>query len=227
MRMALASALRATIAATLVASWGCSGFGTGNATNPGNTPDTAQQVNFRMVGNIGTPFLAIVSNTRSSWKIRGVVPLNIIIANGPLPNSMRIVATKLANDTRLLAVEAIAGFDVVEVASTFTNYGNLVANIGGTVKALAPAASPDVRFFVRNINNGIFDAVVEDLTKAYIFQSQSPTLILYDSPNGNSQDGRVDGIFNEVTGGPLALDLTFNGRRVTAGGGGTVSIKIN
>jgi hypothetical protein len=228
-RITIVSVLRAAIALASIATLGCNGFGTGNSTQPGRTPNTSQQINFRMVGNIGTPFLATISNKRSSWKIRGVVPLNIIIVNGPNPNSVRIVASKLANDTRLLSVEAISGFDVLELSSTFTNYGIVVANIGGTISALAPAASPDVRFFARNAGNGIFNAVVEDRTTAFVLQSQSPTLILFDSPNssGNPQSDRVDGIFNTVTGGPLALDLSFNGHVVSASGGGTVSIKVN
>ena len=220
------SALRAAIVLALAASLGCNGFGTGNATEPGSTPDTATQKNFRMVGNIGTPFLAIISDTHSSWEIRGVVPLNIIIVNGPSA-STRIVATKLANDTRLLGVEAISGFDVTDLSSTYTNYGNLVAKIGGAIKALAKRAYPDVRFFVRNPNNGVFNAVVEDQTNAYVLQSRSPTLILYDSPVGNPLNAHIDGIFSTVSGGPMAIDLSYNGHVVTAGGGGTVSIKIN
>jgi len=226
-RAASIGVLRAAVALTLLATIGCGGFGTGNATQPGSTPDQSAQIVFRMVGNIGTPFFATISNSRSSWQIRGVVPLSIIIANGPLPVSNRIVATKLTNDTRLLSVEIISGFDVAEISSTFTNYGVVVGGIGSRLEALAPPAKPDARFFVKNANNGIFNAVVEDKTKAYVLQSQSPTMILYDSPNNNSPSGRVDGIFTEVSGGPLALDLSFNGHVVTAAGGGTVSIKVN
>src|SRR4029077_12890064 len=128
----------------------CGGFGTGNATQPGNTPNTSTQIIFRMVGNIGTPFCATISNNRSSWQIRGVVPLNIIIANGPLPNSNRIVATKLTNDSRLLSIEVISGFGAAQIFSTFPNYGVKGGNIGARLDALAPAANPDVRFFIKN-----------------------------------------------------------------------------
>jgi len=223
----ISSIIRTAVALTIPATIGCGGFGTGNATQPGSTSVSSPQIVFRMVGNTGTPFFAVITNNRSSWQIRGVVPLNIIIANGPVPNSNRIVATKLTNDTRLLSIEVISGFGVAQISSTFTNYGVIVGNIGARLDALAPAANPDVRFFIKNVNNGDFNAVVEDETKAYVLQSQSPTMILYDSPNGNSLTGRVDGIFNVLSGGPLALDLSFNGHVVTAAGGGTVSIKIN
>ncbi len=229
---------RIIVAAAIATALGCNGFGTGNSTRPGSTPNTATQKDFRMVGNIGTPFLAIVSDCRSSWQIRGVVPLNIIIANAPSTNSQcpdgdsagryRILATKLANDSRMLSVEAIDAYNVANIASTYTNYGNLAANLGGAaLKSIGPPAYPDVRFFITNPGNGTFNAVVEDLTNAYILQSQSPTVILYDFPNGGSTTERVDGIFTTVSGGPMAIDLTFNGQLVTAGGGGTVSIKIH
>ncbi len=239
---------RTLLAIALIGLLGCNGFGTGNSTLPGSTPPNATQKNFRMVGNIGTPFFAVVSDCRSSWKVRGVVPLNIIVVNAPAPGqanlcsdasalgAYRIVATKLSNDSRLLSVEAISAYNVLELGSTYTNYGTLVANLndsgqpinkGVALKALAPPAFPDVRFFVTNPLNGIFNAVVEDVDTAYILQSQSPTLLLFDSPNGNSTTERVDGIFTTVSGGPMKINLSFNGHVVTAGGGGTVSIKVN
>jgi len=236
------------LALALSALLGCNGFGTGNSTEPGSTPPNASQKNFRMVGNIGTPFFAVVSDCRSSWKVRGVVPLNIIIVNAPAPGqpnlcsdpsangAFRIMATKLSNDSRLLSVEAISAYNVLELGSTYTNYGTLVANLndsgqpmntGTALKTLAPPAFPDVRFFVTNPLNGTFNAVVEDVDTAYVLQSQSPTLLLFDSPNGNSTTERVDGIFTTVSGGPMRINLSFNGHVVTAGGSGTVSIKVN
>jgi hypothetical protein len=204
---------------------GCSGFGTGNSTQPGSTPNVASQTSFRFVGNVGTPFVATVSDTRSSWRFNGVVPLNVIIANGQTAN--RIVATKLTNDTRLLSVEMIKGIGVDSVSSTFANYGLVVGSVGGELDALGPAANPDVRFYVKAPPNGVYNALVEDESNAFILQSAAPTIIFYDSPNGNSQSGRVDGLFTDVTGGSLSIDLTFNKAIVHAGGSGTVSIKIN
>jgi hypothetical protein len=221
------SILKGLICLALLALLGCNGFGSGNSTLPGSTPNLAAQVVFRMVGNLGTPFLATVADQRSSWQIHGVVPLNIIIANGNNPD--RIVATKLTNDTELLSVEVISGFAIATVSSTIANYGVVVAGINGKLKALPPPASPDVRFFVNGPARGIFNAIVEDQTTAFVLQSSAPCVILYDHPNNNSVTGRVDGIFNVVggAGGPLSIDLRFDNGFAHASGGGTQTVKIH
>jgi hypothetical protein len=187
----------------------------------------AAQTSFRMVGNLGTPFVATVSDQRSSWVVQGVVPLNVIIANGNFP--VRIAATKLTNDNSLLSIEVINGFGVSSLSSTFANYGTVVGSLNGTLKAFAPPASPDVRFYINGPANGIFNTVVEDLSVAFVLQSRAPCVILYDSPNNNSLTGRVDGIFNLVggAGGPLSIDLNFDGDLAQAGGSGTVIVKIH
>ena len=219
-------AAAALIALSLAALCGCNGFGSGNATQPGNTPNVAAQTSFRMVGNVGTPFVATVSDQRSSWEIRGVVPLNVIIANGNSP--ARVVATKLTNDTQLLSVEVISGFGVASISSTFANYGMVVGSVNGKLNALAPRASPDARFYINGPASAVFNATVEDESTAYVLQSRAPCVILYDSPNSNSLTGRVDGLFNLVSGGgTLSIDLSFDGNVVHAGGSGTVTIKIN
>lgn len=211
----------------LVTFSGCNGFGSGNSTLPGSTPDVAAQTSFRMVGNLGTPFVATVSDQRSSWVINGVVPLNVIIANGNFP--ARIVANKLTNDNALLSIEVINGFGVSSLSSTFANYGMVVGSLNGKLKAFAPPATPDVRFYINGPANGIFNAVVEDASTAFVLQSRAPCVILYDSPNNNSLTGHVDGIFNLVggAGGPLAIDLNFDGALAEGGGSGTVTVKIN
>lgn len=214
-------------ALALAALCGCNGFGSGNSTQPGSTPNVAAQTSFRMVGNIGTPFVATVSDQRSSWVIRGVVPLNVIIANGT--NPARIVATKLTNDDALLSIEVISGFGVASLSSTFSHYGMVVGSVNGTLISLAPPASPDVRFYVNGPADGVFNAVIEDATTAFVLQARAPSVILYDSPNNNSLTGHVDGILNLVggAGGPLSIDLNFDGALVQAGGSGTITIKIH
>ena len=210
----------------LAAVCGCNGFGSGNATQPGNTPNVAAQTSFRMVGNLGTPFVATVSDQRSSWVIQGVVPLNVLIANGNFP--ARIVATKLTNDNALLSIEVINGFSVATISSTFANYGMVVGSLNGKLNALAAPASPDVRFYINGPASGVFNATVEDSSTAYVLQSRAPCLILYDSPNNNSLTGHVDGIFNLVGGAEyLDIDLNFDGAIDTSGGSGTVTVKIN
>jgi hypothetical protein len=224
---------KAAITVALLAGLGCNGFGTGNSTQPGNTPPTSSQSSYRFLGNIGTPFVATVTDARSSWVINGVVPLTVLLVNVPLLNGQsgptRVIATKLTNDPRLLSVELINGFSVQQIASTNANYGLVVANFGARLNALAPPASPDVRFFVKGPATATFNATVEDLTVGYALQSRAPTIILYDMPNGGSQSDRVDGIFSIVQLiGPMSIDLSFNGRVVHAGGSaGTIAIKIN
>lgn len=218
----------------LTGTLGCNGFGTGNATLPGNTPATSAQIVYRVVGNLGTPFVATVSDTRSSWTLNGVVPLNILIVNVPSPGAgatgaTRVLATKLANDSTLLSVELINGFNVKVLSSTFAHYGSVVAGSNGKLDALAPAASPDVRYEIIGPANAIFNAVIEDETTSFALQSRVPTVILQDSPNGGSQTGRVDGIFNLVNHiGPFDIDLFFNGKLVAVGAGaGSVIVKAN
>jgi hypothetical protein len=218
-------AAMALIALSLMATLGCNGFGSGNATEPGSTPNVAAQTAFRMVGTIGTPFVGTISDQRSSWNIQGVVPLNVIIANGN--NPVRMVATKLTNNNAILSIQVIVGFAVATVSSTFSNYGMVVGSVNGTLKSFAAPAAPDARFYVNGPANGVFNATVEDETVAYVLQSRAPCVILFDSPNNNSSSGQVDGIFNDVSGGPLSINLSFNGHVVSAGGSGTVTVKIN
>jgi hypothetical protein len=219
--------LRALALLALAVVCGCNGFGSGNATQPGSTPDVNAQTSFRMVGNLGTPFIATVSDQRSSWVIQGVVPLNVLIANGNFP--ARIVATKLTNDNALLSIEVINGYSVATISSTFANYGMVVGSLNGKLRAFAAPASPDARFYINGPASGLFNAVVEDSTTAYVLQSRAPCVILYDSPDNNSLTAHVDGIFNLVggAGGPLDINLNFDGAIVTSGGSGTVTVKIN
>src|SRR6266849_2828614 len=95
----------------------CGGaFGTSDSTAPGNTPNIAGQVSFRVVGTLGTPFSLLISDADSSWQVQGVVPLSIVIINTKTP--VRMVATKLVNNSSLLSIEIISGFSVVQLSST-------------------------------------------------------------------------------------------------------------
>ena len=220
-------ARRAAMAGTLALLSGCGGaFGVGNTTNPGSTSNIPPQSSYRVVGDIGTPFVATVSDSRSSWVVHGTVPESIVIVNDAPAD--RIMVTKLANDSRLLSLEVIAGLTVTTLSSTTENYGSVVGQLTDQKPALtrfAPPASPDVRFFVRGPAIDLFDATIEDLQNSNILQARVPAVLLFDSPNGGSS-GRVDGIFNEVTFfGPLDVELIINGNVKQVFGGTTVSIK--
>ena len=226
---------KAMLALWLASVTGCGGgFGAGNATSPGSTPNISQQTSYRIVGTIGTPFVATLSNMRSSWVLSGVIPMSIVVVNDKPPD--RILVTKLSNDSNLLSVEIITGFDVQVLASTVDRYGVAVGAVpirrkGAPAQQLAafsPPANPDVRFYVNGPAVTVYDALIEDEVQGNVVQSRAPSVILFDSPNSNAA-GRVDGIFNEVNGfGPFSIDLVIdNVIAAVARGGSHATLKAN
>lgn len=211
---------------------GCGGgFGAGNATSPGSTPNISQQTSYRIVGTIGTPFVATLSNTRSSWVLSGAIPMSIVVVNDKLPD--RILVTKLSNDSNLLSVEIITGFNVKVLASTVDRYGVAVGAVplgqpAQQLIAFSPPADPDVRFYVNGPAVTVYDALIEDQVQGNVVQSRAPSVILFDSPNSNAA-GRVDGIFNEVNGfGPFSIDLVIDHAvAAVARGGISATLKAN
>jgi len=199
----------------------CGGaFGTSNATAPGNTPNIAAQVSFRVVGTLGTPFSLLISDADSSWQVRGVVPLSIVIINTKTP--VRMVATKLVNDSSLLSIEIISGFSVVQLSSTTAAFGVAVGSFGGKLSNFVAPASPDVRFFVKAPTGAVFNALIEDLSHGELVQTRTPALLLFDMPNSGNITKRVDGIFNLVNFfGPFDIDMIVGGSLVKVAAGGT------
>jgi len=198
------------------------GCNTGNTGSPGNTPNKPQQSSYRIVGDVGTPFRAIISDSRSSWQMSGTVPASIAIVNDDPPDRLQV--TKASNDGRLLSIQVIQGFTVGTLASTVSNFGTAVGSVGGTLPALANAASPDVRFFVKTPLVGVFNALIEDETNSYALESPIPAIILFDSPNGG-KSGRVDGVFQQPNfTGSFDVDLMINGQLVQTASGGSVAV---
>ena len=199
----------------------CGGaFGTSNSTRPGRTPNIAAQVSFRVVGTLGTPFSLLISDADSSWQVQGVVPLGIVIINTKTP--VRMVATKLVNNSSLLSIEIISGFSVTQVSSTTAAFGVAVGSFGGKLSNFAAPASPDVRFFVKGPTNSVFDALIEDLSAGEIVQMRAPALVLFDRPNNGDISKRVDGIFNQVNFfGSFDIDMIVGGSLVRVAAGGT------
>jgi hypothetical protein len=193
----------------------CGGaFGQANITSPGNTPPVPPETTFQIVGTIGTPFSAKISDARSSWTVNGVVPLTIIIVNNQLPG--RMVVTKLRNDSSLLSAEIVNGFTVEALASTTQPFGSAVVQSGSTVGPFPPAAFPDVRFFVKGPNTAVFNGLIEDIDTGFSIQARAPALFLFDSPNG-----RVSGNFSLISViGPFSISLTINGTLVDSATGG-------
>jgi len=217
---------RATVAAILcgLLMTSCGGFGSSNNTSPGNTPNISAQTSFRIVGRIGTPFSARISDSRSTWNILGVTPLSVVIVNNSPP--IRVSVNKLVSDNSLLSLEILNGFTVKQLASSTDNFGVSVGNFGGKVGNFAPLASPDVRFFVKGPNVELFDALVEDTRHGEIVEARAPALILFDSPAGGT-GGRVDATFSAVQFlGDFNIDLIYNGAVVrTALKGTSVTMK--
>ncbi len=199
----------------------CGGLGGTNTTKPGNTPNISAQTSFRIVGRIGTPFSARISDARSSWDIKGVVPLSIVIVNNAPP--IRVSVNKLVNDNSLISLEIINGFTVKQLASSTDNFGVAVGNFN-KVTAFAPPASPDVRFFVKGPAGELFDALIEDTAHGEIVEAHAPALLLFDSPAGGN-GGRVDGSFTAVQFlGGFSIDLIYNGVLVKSLSTGTSAI---
>lgn len=209
-------------AAAIVALGGCQ---TGNTGSPGNTPNIAPQSSYRVVGQIGTPFQAVVSDSRSSWQFAGSVPTSIVIVNDSPPD--RISVTKASNDARLLSLQVIQGLSVGTLDSTVSPFGTTVGNIGGTLASFAQPASPDVRYFINSPVSGLFNALIESANISSALESRVPAVILFDQPNGGGS-GRVDGVFEQPTfTGVLQVDLVVNGRLVqTASGGNPVTVNF-
>jgi len=82
------SALGAALAFSVAACNNQTGF----SGSVGNTPNGPALASYEILGTVGTPFTATVSDARSSWTLQGNVPLSIVICNNVLP--ARIIATK-------------------------------------------------------------------------------------------------------------------------------------
>jgi hypothetical protein len=202
----------------------CGGFGSSNNTAPGNTPDVSAQTSFRIVGRVGTPFSAKISDLHSSWDITGVVPLSIVIVNNKPP--VRVSVNKLVSDGSLISLEIINGFSVKQLASGTNNFAVAVGAFGHVSNFALPAV-PDVRFFVKGPTKELFDALIEDTTQGQVVETRPPALILFDSPAGGT-GGRVDGIFTAVGfNGSFNIDLIYNGVIAVSvpNGGTSVTIK--
>ncbi|MGA2409934.1 MAG: hypothetical protein ABSG46_06030 [Candidatus Binataceae bacterium] len=207
----------------------CNGFGTTNITSPGNTSNIPPQASFRVVGRIGTPFNLYISDARSSWIVKGVAPLNVVIVNEKPP--VRVIANKLVSDSSLLSVEILAGFTVRALTSSSDNFGlasDAFQQPGQHNLPYAPAASPDARFYVKGPATEVFNALIEDQKTSNLVETRVPAVIIYDSPNGGDSSGPVDGIFNPVTlTGKFDIDLVWNGVVVdSVSGTGSQTIKF-
>lgn len=171
----------------------------------GSTPNVAPLASYQILGTVGTSFNATVSDARSSWTFSGVVPLSVVIINDVLPAS--VVATKTASDNSLLSLEIVKGSHVSDLQSTTAPFGTVQVMTGGTLKSIPPPASPDLRIFDSGPLNEHYSALVEDQNIGFVINATSPTLILFDTPNG-----KVDAtFFGNQNFGAFTLNMTLNG----------------
>jgi len=197
----------------------------------GNTPNRPPLAAFRVLGQFGLQFSAVVSDADVSWNVSGAVPMNIIVINnesvaGCTCSPVRLIATKQSGGSEILSVQFTSGFAVREIGSTSDPYG--VVTIQNNTKTPGfspppPLANPDVRLFIRGAITERFSGLFEDSQTAFILDDRAPALFLFDHPDG-PVDASVTQIQNHL--GPLDIDLLLNGAVVEhAVGGPTVIIR--
>ena len=218
MRVLGASALVAVLAISVAS---CNNNQGGFSGSVGNTPNSPPLTSYVILGTVGTPFTATVSNARSSWTLQGTIPLSMIICNNVLP--ARIIATKTAANNNLMSVEILNGGHILQVAQTTAPFGIVSLQTGGSPLPIMPPANPDLRIFVSGPVATSFTALVEDIQTGFVLKVSAPALIFFDTPNG-----KVDGTFfqNGKNFGTFTINMTLNGVVVaTAKGGPNVTIR--
>ncbi len=123
----------------------------------GNTPNQPPLAAFRILGQPGLQFSAIVSDTTSSWKVAGAVPLNIVIVNNQTP--VRLIVTKQSGGNGILSLQLTVGFSVRSISSTNDPYGTASIQNNPVLPGFAPTpppANPDVRLFVQRSRERTF-----------------------------------------------------------------------
>ena len=197
----------------------------------GNTPNQPPLAAFRILGQFGMQFSAVVSDADESWSVNGAVPMNIIVINnqsvaGCTCSPVRIIATKQSGSNGILSLQLTLGFTVRDIASTSEPYGVVTLQNNPRTPGFAPPplmSGPDVRLFIRGPITERFSGLFEDSQNAFILDDRAPALVLFDHPNG-LVDASVTQIQTHL--GPLDIDLLFNGAVVAhAIGGPTIIIR--
>jgi len=202
---------------------GCnSGFGAFDQ-GVGNTPNKPPLAAFRILGQFGLPFSALVSDDTSSWQIRATVPMSVVIINNQTP--VRLIATKQSRGDGILSLQLTVGFTVVQISSTSDPFGTATLQNNAVRPGFEPPpplANPDVRLFVKGPLTERFSGIFEDKKTAFLLSDRAPALFLFDSP-----DGAVDATLTQIQSlGSFNVDLLFQGAVVAhVSGGPTVTIR--
>jgi hypothetical protein len=186
----------------------------GFAGSVGNTPPVTPETSYKVLGNPGAPFTALVSDSRSSWVVQGAAPLSIAIVNVQAPS--RIAVTKLLGDNSLMSIEIINGTSVVDLGSTTQPFGTASAQTGGTVFAILPKADPDIQINVTGPLGEHIQGLIEDQAIAFTIEDFAPSVYLFSGPTG-----KVTAQFFQVNNlGGIVANMTLNGQVVANGVGG-------
>jgi hypothetical protein len=197
------SALGAALAFSVAACNNQTGF----SGSVGNTPSGTSLASYELLGTVGTPFTATVSDTRTSWTFQGNVPLSIVICNNSLPAA--IFATKTTSNSNLLSLEIINGNHVAALQSTSAPFGTVSLQVGGMLSSIASPAPPDqdLRIFAAGPSQARYSALVEDSINGFVIDARAPTLVLFDTPQG-----KVDAtFFGNQDYGTFDLIMTLGG----------------
>ena len=202
---------------------GCSNGLGAFQTGVGSTPNRPPLAAFRVLGETGLEFAAIISDDGATWQVQGSVPMNIVIVNNTTP--VRMIATKLSADTGILSLQLTLGFVVRQTSSTNDPYGTASLQSSPTHPGFAPPpplANPDIRLYVRGPLTERFSGIFEDSQQIFILSDRAPAIFLFEQPNG-----AVDASLTQIQNlGPFSVDLLVNGAVVaTAHGGPTVTLR--
>ncbi len=204
--LARAGALAVLLAGLTGCSQGLGAFEQGVGNTPNRPPGTA----FRVLGQRGLQFSAIVWDTQSTWQVQGSVPFNVIVVHNTTP--IKMIATKLSGGNGIMSLQLTINSTVVQIASTVAPFGSAVlqsrtlAAINGFAPP-PPPANPDVRLFVKGPLSERFSGLIEDTSEGFLVSDRVPALFLYDQP-----DGAVDATLDQIqTLGPFNADLILNG----------------
>jgi hypothetical protein len=182
-------------------------------TGVGNTPNSPPLAAFRVLGQFGTQFSALVYDTDASWTVTGTIPMNVIVVNNQTP--IKMIATKLSNGNGILSLQLTLGFTVEDVASTNDPYGTASIQNAPTAPGFTPPpppANPDVRLFVKGPLSERFSGLIEPTvsggtTQGFILSDRVPALVLYENPQQP-----VDATLMQIQNlGPFNADLLVGG----------------
>jgi hypothetical protein len=166
----------------------------------------APETIYEVEGSPNTPFTAVITDKVASWRLAGTTPISVVVLNNRPPT--RMFASKLIGDASILSLEVLRASTVVQLASTTDPFGTVVVQTGRGLKAIAPPADPDTRFFVKGAPGEFFNGIIEDKNVGFALGNFARTLFLFERP-----EGKVDGLFNLPGSplGPLRVDLLIGG----------------